>query len=478
VSQSGAETSVAPRVRPLVGSVVFAIVATAVQVLRQPGTKMWRTVWAEDGLVFFSDALHHSMVDNIFRPYAGYGLALTRILAQFGAHLPADRYALWITFSATGIVSLLALFVYWASAPMLQAPFRRAILAGAMVVLPVLPFEVLGTISNLQWFLPLACLFAVLLPVDRPGAIAVRLPIVVFGPLSSPFCLAFGPIVVAQLVVLALDRRKGRAVGRSRLVVPIAYLVACVGQLAIYSFAEREERITVPLSDTVRSVIHLYPTRVATDLVFGVHYTTKLWRSFGYGLAAMAMLILAALLVSKLAKANTITRLWVVALVGGGAGLFVLSVVVRSEYLSAIVSTGDRDYSFGATRYEVFPAFLLILALLLPLHLPSGLLLGQRHNESSMGDDDVGRSGVDRLSGDLPWKGAIVLTVAWFAIAIVPSWRFDNARSPGPSWPAGIHAAQEACKLDAQLAAKIVAISPAPQWTVPMTCAELGVTGD
>jgi len=431
---------------------------------------MWRTVWAEDGLVFYSDALHHSIVHNIFRPYAGYGLGLSRIVAQVGTVVPVERYSLWITVTSTLVVSLLALFVYWASAPVLRAPIRRAVLAGSMVLLPVLPVELLGTISNLQWFFPVACLFAVLLPVERPWAIAARLPIVVLGPLSSPFTLMFAPIVVAQLVV-AYRRRSDTRVNRVSLVVPCAYLVACLGQLVIYSGAKHEPRVAVPLPDTVRSIVRLYPTKVATDLVFGVHTTPGLWRSFGYGLAAIAMVMLAAMVVVKIVSANTVSRLWIIALVVGGAALFVTSVVVRSGALSALVIIGHGQYDFAGSRYEVVPAFLLILALLVPPDLPSGLLVDVPSPVPTPPPPQ-------RLAADLPWRGLVAVAAAWCIVAVVPSFRFDNGRSPGPSWGAGVRAAQQACETQIDAALQIVAISPAPIWTVPMTCAELRGTGD
>ena len=64
-----------------------------------------------------------------------------------------EWYSAWAAVSSTFVVSLLALFVYFASAPLLRAPLRRAILAASFLVLPVLPLEVLAALCNLQWFL-------------------------------------------------------------------------------------------------------------------------------------------------------------------------------------------------------------------------------------------------------------------------------------------------------------------------------------
>ena len=91
-------------------------------------------------------------------------------MAAIGSHLPLESYAAFVAVVTTALVSLLALFVFYASAPLLRSPLRQGVLAGTMLVLPVLPIEVLGAMCNLQWMLPLPCLLAVLLPVETAAA--------------------------------------------------------------------------------------------------------------------------------------------------------------------------------------------------------------------------------------------------------------------------------------------------------------------
>src|SRR5207244_8245327 len=139
------------RIVRILGGALFVVFATASQLLRQPGTPMWRTLWAEDGAVFYEDAVRHPLREIVLRSYAGYAHVLPRIVAATGSHLSLESYAAFVAVLTTTLVSLLALFVFYASAPLLRSPLRQGVLAGAMLVLAVLPVEVLGAICNLQW---------------------------------------------------------------------------------------------------------------------------------------------------------------------------------------------------------------------------------------------------------------------------------------------------------------------------------------
>ena len=191
------------RAATVAAAVVFVPVATAVQLLRVPGENAWRTVWYEDATVFYRDALELPFSETFATPYNGYAHALPRIMATVGTWLPPEWYSLWAAGSSALLVSLLALFVYFASAPLLRAPLRQGVLACSFLVLPVLSLKVLGALCNLQWLLPIACLFAVLFPVESWGGIAVRVVIVVLAPLTSPLALVAAPFALYQLAMFS-----------------------------------------------------------------------------------------------------------------------------------------------------------------------------------------------------------------------------------------------------------------------------------
>ncbi len=477
---TGSRPRAGPRWRTVLGSATFVIAATILQLLRQDGVALWRTVWAEDGRIFYGQALEHPLRELILEPYAGYGLVLPRILGSIGSELSPSQYARCVAVSSTVIVALLALFVYFASERLLRAPLRRAVLAGSIVLLPTLPFEVLGALCNLQWTLPIACLFAVAFPVQRGWAVAVRLPIVVLAPLSSPLCLVFAPIAVYQLVAFARGRRTGTAPAAWTVVlVPLVYLVACLGQFLVYRSAPQFEQRSLGASESVEVLARLYPTRVSTDLVFGVEVTKHLWSSFGYGVAAVASLVLVVLLGGKFARSAARTRWWMAVLVVAALGIFGFSMLSRPEVAASTVISGTGDYTFLGSRYAVVPALLVILALLLPPELGARLLTdsevtaarNQIASGGSVGSTPAGGVG-SRLTGGLPWHAVVVVTGLWLVVAVIPSYRIQNYRSLGPSWPEQIQLLRQACEDDPTIT-PVLTTSPTAAWQVELTCSEI-----
>ena len=247
-------------------AVVFVLVATAVQLWRLADENVFGTVWYEDGTVFYQDALDLPLTETFSKSYNSYGHVLPRVLATVGTWLPPEWYSAWAAVSSTVVVSLLALFLYFASAPLLRAPIRRGILAISLLVLPVLSLEVQATVCNLQFILLIACLFAVLFPVDGWGGIVVRGLIVVIAPLSSPLSLLATPFALYQLVAFAQRRDTSR-----RFVVPALYLGACVGQILMILGAEHRPVAVIgepspPVGGVLGDVADLYNVGI---LIYG-----------------------------------------------------------------------------------------------------------------------------------------------------------------------------------------------------------------
>jgi hypothetical protein len=121
----------------------------------------------------------------------------------------------------------------------------------------------------------------------------------------------------------------------------------------------------------------------------------------------------------------------------------------------------DASYTFIGVRYQLFPAALLLLALLVPRDLPVGAVVG------------MAPSPVRSWREDARTQPAVLAVVAlWALVAFVPSFRLSTARSDGPEWRTGVTAAQNACAVD-RASAEVVPISPPPAWAVEVPCAEL-----
>ena len=196
---------------------------------------MWRTVWAEDGALFYTDALHHPLREIALRPYAGICAARAphaRGRSVFTFRRPGTRISrpsrprCWRRFSPCSCTSPAHRYCVHPSG---KACWPRRSCGGRCC-----RTRSRGVIANTHWVMVVPCLLAVLMPVDRPWAIAVRVPIVVIAPLSSPLCVLFVPIALWHGVRYVRHRTPW-----TTLVVPGIYTVAAATQVIIWHFAEK-----------------------------------------------------------------------------------------------------------------------------------------------------------------------------------------------------------------------------------------------
>lgn len=435
---------------------------------------MWRTVWAEDGDRFYQDALAFPLDEIILRSYAGYGHVVPRMLATIGTYLPIEQFARWATFSAAILTSLLAIFVYFASAPLLRSRLRQSILAGAMILLPVLPYEALGSICTLHVMAPLACLLALLFPVDRSGAIAARLLVVVLGPLSSPICIIFAPLAIYHLVsmVRRRDVRRWRTT-----VIPAAFLLASIVQGVVYIYADHAPTPPMGPGTRARIVTELVPMRLGSNLVFGIRPGEWLWDAIGPWVGVVGLAVLGVLFVIKLRTSSTTSRFWILGIGAFSVGLYVFSLWQRPQYLSLMIPTAGEPFNISGLRYEVASQLLLVLALLVPPNLPRWVALRApgAATAMSLGPDTTLRDAARQILGPAPWKALIAVCTIWVVVVLLPSYRLPTFRSDGPSWSSSVREARTACEVDGRVDSSVVEapISPGAHWSVRFHCSQL-----
>jgi hypothetical protein len=164
-------------------------------------------LYGEDGSVFLPGQLRHGLVASLATPYQGYLHTTPRFAAALVAALPLADAPVATAVLAAAITAALAVFVYRAAGAWIRSAEARALLAVAMVLLPVARAEVVGNLANLQWPLLFACFWA--LVGGDEGAIGWSGWVVVaLAALSSPVALLYAPLA---LVLLAGRRRSGRA---------------------------------------------------------------------------------------------------------------------------------------------------------------------------------------------------------------------------------------------------------------------------
>lgn len=207
-----------PFSRPPLGWTLAA--CAVILAARRPDLVHSPQFWAEDGTVFFLQA-HTLGVAALLEPYAGYLHTVLRLVAWLGTALdPMLAPALYV--AATGGLTLYVA----ARTQSARFPFRPSPLYALAFVLVPDAYEVLLTLTNLQWVLAGGLLLVLIArEPERPAqawhdGVAVAL----LG-LTGPFGIVLLPLFVAR----ALRRRTRFSV----ILAGVAAAVACIQSFMI-----------------------------------------------------------------------------------------------------------------------------------------------------------------------------------------------------------------------------------------------------
>lgn len=194
--------------------------------LRSPDSLALPQFWAEDGATFFAAAFAGNG-HNVVAAYAGYMHLLPRLVA-------------WLAYPAFGVLlqpllyNMAALLACAFSASALFLHLRRAGLSGwAAVLVFALPVsaELLGTLTNVQWFLQIylagACAFGLLGRVWWTRAL--ELLFIAVAAATGPFSV-FYALALLPLYLIAQTRPLLFALPRTALLVHAALLPTVIAQ--------------------------------------------------------------------------------------------------------------------------------------------------------------------------------------------------------------------------------------------------------
>jgi len=150
-------------------------IASVAMLLRIPGRPAWRTIFGDDYFKFLVEAIQHPWH---WRPYGGYVQVLPRFIAQVVSYLPLTDASLAFALAGVVVAACCALFIFHASVGHIESVKLRALLAVALVLLPVAPMELIGSGVETPWYLLPALFWAMLWrPRTRP-AMAVAAAVV------------------------------------------------------------------------------------------------------------------------------------------------------------------------------------------------------------------------------------------------------------------------------------------------------------
>ena len=393
-------------------------------VLRQEGVPKLSTLWAEDGAVFLQCGYLGSPLACVGQPYQGYVHVVPRLISLAAVSLPPSAVAATVGLLSALVAALAAAVVAWSISDLTKSPLAGIIGASGLALVWQAGREVLGNTANLHWVLVAATLAAIGCAWLGGRITMASIALAVAACLTS----AFAPVVVLAGGIAVLLRRPRAAA------LWLASGAATAIQLAIELTTARiaPGATPIPLRDVTEFMRH----EVIRNGFFG-----DVPLAVGLVVPALLAATLVGLVVATPDRRRTAGTIAVVlAMVGAGLGLCVLSILVNRAL---------------NPRYAYLPAAMTIAAL--------GVAAGM------LARDVAGR--MDRFGRAAPAVLPVVAVV--LGIGFGASFRLDSRASAGPDVPSEIAEAAAHCS---QAATATIFISPRPaatEWVLRIPCARV-----
>jgi hypothetical protein len=308
------------------------------------GSGITSRIWAEDGTVFLSDAYGRSFFPALVGPYAGYLQVAPRSIAVFTTAFPLRDAAWVLAASAAAVRVAVALFVFRASSGHLCSTLVRAMLAAAVVLLPVGGLEVLDNIANLHWFLTFAALWAVLWRPSWWWECALAAMVVVIAVDSDPLTALLLPLVVLRVICIRSWREQ---------IVTMCFAAAGALQTwaVLHGTRPAHETFSMP------TIAKLFGIRVLVGSLTGYWHTVALWRHLHYAAVAFGAVAVVALISPALRVGGS--RRWLAIWAGAGSALAFAACFAEP----AVVPRLKLDVVSSLTRYDVLASLLMLTAI-------------------------------------------------------------------------------------------------------------------
>ncbi len=392
-------------------------VLTLLLLARQPGVAATRTLWAEDGSIFYADALARPFFPTLISSYNGYAQLFPRLAMGVVRYVPiADAASVIAVFGAAAVAGV-ALVVFHAARGLIPSVAGRVVLTGATVLLPLATIELLDNIVNVPWWLLFGCFWVLLW---RPVSVGGK--IVAF--VGCFLAAASNPVAAVFLVVVA-----ARALALPRL----AEHWASVGLLAGLAF-QVYPIVTGTPAPTHSSAANLFPlltTQVWVESLTGVQFANAVATDASYVGETLGVVVVVCVIAIAFGQRDR-----------GVRALAVTSLLVGT--LMFVFEAWYRGPELYGPRYAAVPVLLLLSALIAAVSSPS-----------------------------LTTRYRTAFVIVCF-LALVPGWvlgfRFDNARSAGPLWGQQVQVATRSC---ARSEMKTVVVTITPGWVMRVPCADL-----
>ena len=387
---------------------------------RQSGVPAWRTLWAEDGSVFYGQAATHPFWHTLVTSYNGYLQLVPRLAGALARLFPVGDAAAVMAWGGALGLGILVAAVFHMSRAHLPSPGARCVLGLSMVLLPVAVVEMLDNFVNLPWWMYFAAFWALLWRprgwTGRAGAFGLC----ALAAASEPLVGLLLPLAGAR--VLALPRRRENSAVWG-LMVGLAYQGAIV--------------LTAPPgqgfpASGLTSTVPAFFLRVGVGWVAGLRGTDGLLGVSRPLAELLGALVIGAVLAAVAVAGGAVARRFAAAV----AVLAPLCFIVPSWLRGAGPIVRAASVGFGG-RYAATSMLMVVSALLVGA-CGAGAVPGRQAGRGHRGGGRHARARRPRTG----WVVACCLV-------LLPAWALDyrdwNGRSAGPTWAAQVAAARAAC---------------------------------
>jgi hypothetical protein len=422
----------------LIGALfVLAILA---QMLRIGWSISLHSLWAEDGPIYFSGAVHNSFGGSLFDTYATYLVFVPRLIGEVAAILPLQDAPAAISILSGAVVALSGWIVWEATAGLIESPWLRGALALLTVLAPVGGLESTDSGAYVPWYMLFATFWILLWrPRTAPVAAGAGIFALLTG-LSTPGVWFFIPLALLRTLCIR-DRRDGLLLA--------GYWAGALAQVPILLF-NKEEAVT-PL--WTHDIWTSYLQRVVDGAFLGLKIGGRAWDHLGWGLLIALTVLLLAALAYGITRTNLTARLLALLAIPISLLMFVVSVYQRAVGTEMVWPAGQWSESAG--RYAIVPALLLFSV--------AAVMIDRRSRR---------REGEPRPRW-LAW-GLAALAV----VIVAASFHVENPEVRGaPPWEASLEHSAEVCESEPPGAETGVATSP-PTWGLLIPCDELAKFGN
>lgn len=387
---------------------------------RIPGTPAWDGIYAEDLGVFLPNALLHPW--QVLIPYNGYMVLVEQSLGQAASMLPLRDAAAFFAITGALIASASALFIFQASAGHIRSPVLRAVLALAVVLLPVAPLQIIDSGVNAPWYLMMALFWVILWrPPTRAGMIlAGVLAFVTVA--SNALSAVFAPLLLLRIVALPRWREHAVTAGFALgLLAQAPYVFGLVGGAG--------RRLNVHKLSQPGQSVAFYGHRVVLPSI-GWHLSWGLRDAMGVNLATLLVGGVLAVLFG-----------WALITRPRPARLFVLTALVTGFVFTTIATTvttrapihPDSPGGEPGGRYTCLPILLLEAAAIVVVD--SWLREARLHGPAARGARTAMR------------LAAVAVLTAILAVGWIGDYRFAGGRSRNVTvWPTASASWLTACR--------------------------------